>query len=135
MVDRHAAPIFDQYEINNDRILRELALMGFANIADYGRIGDDGEFRVDLSETSRDQFAAVSSVKSKRSVRTIGDVEIDEITTEIKLSEKRAALMDLARIRGLTKDDGGAGANVTFNVFWNPGGPLPQPYDDEEDAA
>lgn len=124
----------DQYEISPERIARELALLGFSNMSDYGTPATDGGFDVDLTAASRDQMAALHTVKTKRTVRTIGDMDVEEVTTEIKLSDKRQALMDLARLQGYTKDEGAIGGNVTFNVIWNPGLPGPTPYEDEEAA-
>lgn len=104
--------VIDRYEVSTERITRELALLGFSNMADYGRVGLDGEFVVDLTETTRDEMAALSGVKTTRSVRTIGDVEIETITSEVKVAQKRAALVDLGKITGMFKD----GIDVTVPV-------------------
>lgn len=130
---RVLAPLMDQYEATGPRIIRELALLGFANISDMGAIDADGQFVIDLSEANRDHMAALHSVKARRTTRTIGDVEIVERTTEIRMADKRAALMDLARIQGLLKEDGAITVPVRFFINWGPG-PKPEPYPDEEAA-
>jgi phage terminase small subunit len=102
----------DRYEITQDRIKRELALLGFSNMLDYGRVDDDGEFHIDLSATDRDQAAAIQGVKSRRTRRTIGEIEIEEHTTELKLAPKREALVDLGKAVGLFRD----GVDITVPV-------------------
>ena len=37
-----------KYEVTAERVIGELAKIGFANISDYVRIGPDGELRADL---------------------------------------------------------------------------------------
>lgn len=117
----------DRYEITTDKLQRELALIGFGNIMDYGGVDDDGEFRVDLSATTRDEAAALQAVKVKRSVRTVGDVDIVETTTELRMASKREALVELARQRGLYKDDGASMIPVRFIVDWGDK-PPPEQY-------
>lgn len=127
-------PLYDRYEITSEKILRELALLAFSNPADYMRVDQEGQAVIDLSDATRDQFAAIHSVKSKRTTRTIGDVDIEDYTTELRLVPKRDALVDLARIQGLFKEDGGVLQPVRFIIQWGDG-PKPEPYPDEEEAA
>lgn len=124
------APLRDRYEITTDKIQRELALLAFSNPADFITVDEDGQAVIDLSEATRDQFAAIQSVKSRRTRRTVGDVDIEERTTELRLLSKRDALVDLARIHGLFKEEGGVQQTVRFIVQWGKG-PTPEPYDDE----
>lgn len=127
---RIIAPLLDRYAVTNDKLIRELALLAFSNPADYVRIDDEGQAIIDLSDATRDQFAAITSMKSKVSTRTIGDVDIHERTTELRLASKRDALVDLARIHGLFKEEGGVQQTVRFIVQWG-SGPRPEPYPDE----
>lgn len=46
-------------EITAERVLQELACMGFANLQDYIKFGADGKADVDLSQMTREQAAAV----------------------------------------------------------------------------
>lgn len=123
-------PLRDRYEITNDRLLRELALLAFSNPADFISVDSEGQAVIDLSDATRDQFAAISSVKSKTTTRYVGDVEVQERATELRLVSKRDALVDLARIHGLFKEEGGVQQSVRFIVQWGTG-PTPEPYDDE----
>jgi phage terminase small subunit len=127
------APIRDRYEVNAETLMRQFALLGFSNMADYVRIDHEGQPVIDLSDADRDQFAAITSIKSKRTTRTIGDTDVEEVTTELRLASKREALADLARIHGLFKEEGGVQVPVRFIIQWGPG-PKPEPYDDEIEA-
>jgi phage terminase small subunit len=51
--------------ITADRVLRELALIGFANMADYMSVGDHGHPCVDFSGLTRDQAAAIKEIRSR----------------------------------------------------------------------
>jgi phage terminase small subunit len=52
----------EKLEITADRVLRELALIGFSNMLDYIAVGENGAIRVDLSELTREKAAAISEV-------------------------------------------------------------------------
>jgi phage terminase small subunit len=91
-------------EITLDRVLKELAKIGFANMADYvDKLND-------LTSLDRDLMAAV------------GEVIVEEVDgvkrTRVKLLDKRAALVDLGKHLGafVTKHEvsGPAGGPVTF---------------------
>ena len=51
-------------ELSADRVLRELMLMGFANMLDYLTPHEDGTASVDLSKLTRDQAAARTALLS-----------------------------------------------------------------------
>ena len=53
---------FQRLGITAEQVLRELALIGFANMLDFVTITPDGEARVDLSRLTRDQAAAISEI-------------------------------------------------------------------------
>lgn len=117
----------ERYEVTTDRITRELAKIGFANMADYGRVTSDGEFQIDLSDTPEDAFAAISSIKSRtRMVKVDGEL-VPEVSTELRLASKREALVDLGKATGLFNDGPDLTVPVRFIVQWGP--------DDEEQVA
>ncbi len=127
-------PITDRYLVNAERITRELALLGFSNMGDYGHVDDEGEFRINLANTDRDALAAIHTIKTKRTIRTIGDIDIEETATELRLAPKREALVDLGKVIGLFKDGVDATMQVRFFVQLGTG-PTFEPYPDEEQAA
>ncbi len=108
----------DRYEVNTARITRELALLGFANMADYISITPAGEPVLDLSELNRDQAAAINSFRVKRTTRRIGETDVTETEAQIKLSDKRMALVDLGKITGLFSEGPDITIPVQFIVEW-----------------
>jgi phage terminase small subunit len=90
-------------EITAERVLAELALIGFANMFDYIGVTENGGARVDLSKLTREQAAAIQEVTVEEfTERTGEDCEGKPIfenvrRTKFKLSDKRAALVDLGR--------------------------------------
>lgn len=108
-----AAKLADRYEISHDRIKRELALMGFANMYDFISMDSKGRPDLDLSELTRDQAAAIQS--------------IDFDKGKIRLADKRAALNDLAKITGLLSDTPEVTIPVRFVIErTKPGRPIPE---------
>jgi len=101
----------EKLEISAEKVLRELALIGFANMQDYMRANADGEPVPDFSGLSRDQAAALSEV----TVDTVKDGSGEDAQSvrrvKFKLSDKRAALVDLGKHLGLFKD----GMNVNLS--------------------
>jgi phage terminase small subunit len=71
--------------ITADRVLEELALIGFANMADYLGKNEDGLLTVDLSEMTREQAAAVRDVR----IETRGDGQ----SIHFRMSDKLHALI------------------------------------------
>lgn len=75
--------------ITADRVLEELALIGFANIADYLEIGIDGEPRIDLSNLTREQAVAIRDF----GIETTGHGR----KIRFRLSDKLPALIAMMR--------------------------------------
>jgi phage terminase small subunit len=75
--------------ITADRVLQELSLIGFANIADYLDVDIDGHPSVDLSNLTRDQAAAIEEL----SIENIGHRR----KIKFKLSDKLPALIAMLR--------------------------------------
>jgi len=83
------AKLAKRHEITVDRVLQELAAIGFANLADFLVDG-----RINLANITRAQYAAVAEV----TVDTVGE---NVVRTKLKLHDKRAALVDLGKHLGL----------------------------------
>lgn len=95
----------DKYEVTAERVIRELALIGFANMLDYVRVDSDGLARVDLSAVDRDQAAAIHEIKVESVVGSGDEPKTVEKVT-FKLADKRAALVDLGRHLSLFESSG-----------------------------
>jgi len=92
-------------EVNADNVIRELCLLGFANMGDYITIDTEGSVRFkpweDLNEG---QLAAVQEV-TQTMVKHSGDNGREYFMTKFKLHGKEGALDKLARQLGLYKND------------------------------
>lgn len=95
-------------EITAQRVLEELAKIGFANYGDFIMVDDNGRSTVDIKKLSKDQLAAISEME-------INTSEDGKQRIKVKLHDKRAALMDIGKHLGMFRDkievsgpDGGA---------------------------
>lgn len=90
--------------INQDRVLQELARIGFAKITDVV----DPETAKILPDASDDDLACIQSIKIKP----------NEFGTEreVKLYDKKAALVDLGKHLGLFKDKVELSGDMDLNI-------------------
>lgn len=102
-------------EISIADVISELAKIGFANMADYMRVGPDGDPCLDFSALSRDQAAALSEVTVEDFKDGRGEEVRNVRRVKFKLLDKRAALVDIGKHLGafvdrveLTGKDGGS---------------------------
>lgn len=83
----------DKYEVSRDRVIGELARLGFSNMEDFASVNGEGTPGLDFSKLDRDQWAAVQSLKVD-----------DDGGVTLKLYDKRATLIDLGKVVGLFTD-------------------------------
>jgi phage terminase small subunit len=102
--ERRQAKLAEKLEITQERIIGELAKLGFANMLDYMRRGPDGDPYLDFSTLSRDQAAALTEVTVEDFKDGRGEDARDVRRVKFKLADKRAALVDLGRHLGIFKD-------------------------------
>lgn len=91
-------------EITQDRVLKELAKLGFANMQDYMSVTQEGEPFADLSKLTRDQAAAITEFTVEDFTEGRGDDARDVRRVKFKLADKRAALVDIGKHLGMFKD-------------------------------
>ena len=96
--------VLGRYEVTRERIVSELAKLGFSNMADYTAIDGDSGLVLDLSEVNRDQLGAIKEITSEVYIEGRGEDAQRVKRTNFKLYDKRAALMDLAKIEGHVVD-------------------------------
>jgi phage terminase small subunit len=91
-------------DVTADDIARELHRCGFANMADYMRVGRDGDPVLDFSQLTRDQAAALAEVTVDDYLDGRGDDAREVRRVKFKLVDKRASLVDLAKLLGFWKE-------------------------------
>lgn len=94
------APLPNDLVLSLDAVIREVALIGFANIADFITVDSYGGAVVDLSRATRDQLAAVKEIKVEEFAVGRGDDARTAIRTTLKLSDKLPALIALGKHLG-----------------------------------
>lgn len=102
-LDQQQAKLAEKHGITVDRIIEELAKIGLANMGDYTRLAGS-ERVIDLSETTRDQLAAVSEMTVEDFTLGRGDDARDVRRVKVKLADKRAALVDLGKHLGMFRE-------------------------------
>lgn len=92
-IKRRLAPTLKRLDITKERVLEELAKIGFANMQDYIAVSEDGtSFDVDFSRLTREQAAAIQEI-TVDATGGVGDGERRQVLrTRFKLAEKRGAL-------------------------------------------
>jgi phage terminase small subunit len=86
------------------RVLDELAKLAFANMADYMRVGPDGDPVLDFSKLTRDQAAALVEVTVEDYLDGRGEDARQVRKVKFKLADKRGPLTDLGKHLGLFKE-------------------------------
>ena len=94
---------FDRYAVTSDRIIRELALIGFGNIGDLITVHDDGSLVVDFGTATREQMGSIKSIEVDE--RMIDGAAPGARRIRISMSDKRQALMDLAKLHRMLPAD------------------------------
>jgi len=88
-------------EITADRVLQELAYLGFANMLDYVTIQPDGSAVVDLSKLTREQAAAIQEVIVDEYTDGRGEDARPVKRVKVKLADKRANLELIGKHLGM----------------------------------
>lgn len=112
-VDAAMAARAERTKITADRVLAELAKIGFANMQDYVKVTAAGDPLIDFSDLNRDQFAAIGEVTVEDFTEGRGDDARDVRRIRMKLNDKRAALVDLGRHLALFTDNVKHGGEIT----------------------
>jgi phage terminase small subunit len=92
------AELAERNKVKADDVIQELKALGFWNIKDFVDTGNEIK---DLSLLERSILKPVVGIKTKTTFTEQGD---REVTVELKLADKRAALVDLGKHLGLFVD-------------------------------
>lgn len=101
--------IGNRLEVTAERVIAELAKVGFSNIQDYL---DQGNEVKDLTTIDRDKAACVESIKIQESETQFGTSR----SVSFKLSDKISALEKLGRHLGIFEKDNKQSAN-SFKIY------------------
>ena len=102
-IEARLASTLDRYAVTSDRIIRELAKIAFGNIGDFIEVQADGSLVVDFGTATRDQMASLKSIEIDK--HTIESAAPGVRRVKISMSDKRRALMDLAKLRRMLPVD------------------------------
>lgn len=117
-IDRRLRIPREKANVTAERVMQEIAAVGFSNIADFGYVGANGTFVTDLSSLTRDELAAVHEIEyipgtpeKKNAKGKVIKAAIPPQIKRIRLLDKMAALKELAKITRLTEPEAAAGSN------------------------
>jgi phage terminase small subunit len=105
-ITRQPAILAEQPNVTPEKIVAELAVIAFSDLGDCIRINPDGTASIELGDTPAGATRAIASVDVNES-RSGG------IRYRIKLHDKHAALVSLAKMFGLMTGDG---VNVSVSL-------------------
>ena len=91
--------------VTAEKVIEELAKIGFANMLDYARVTTEGEPFIDLSQVTRDQAAAIAGFTVEDFKDGRGEDARDVRKVTFKLHDKRAALVDIGTHLGMFKKE------------------------------
>ena len=116
-IERKTAKVLARYDVTPDKIVRELAKIGFSNVDDFIAKQDDGSVIIDLSTATPEQLAALTSIELDQYTDGRGANARGVKRVRFKLADKRQALMDLAKLARMLPSErvehtGGIAQNV-----------------------
>lgn len=97
--------IEDRTLVSKERVLKELAVIGFTDMRDYAEVLDGGVVRVNsFEELPENATRAVKKLKERRSIRADnegdGDETIIDVAMEFELHDKLGALKEINKLQG-----------------------------------
>ena len=102
-VDRRLRLRLDRYDVAPDKIIREMALLAFSSLDDFIAFTQDNQAIIDFEGITRDQMAGLTELVSEELRSRDGSTA--GMRTKIRLADKRAALMDLAKLINMLQPD------------------------------
>lgn len=93
--------------VTKDKILRELSIIGFANLADHVTIDDETGCvqAIGIDSLPAGASRAIKKVKERRVIKsTASGDEVLESTFEFELHDKQTALVNMGKELGMFKD-------------------------------
>ncbi len=91
-------------EVTPEKIVRELAVIAFSDIGDVIRLTADGAAHLDFSDLPPEFTKSVSQITVETFTEGRGERATDIRQVKLKMNDKRAALVDLAKIMGMMRE-------------------------------
>jgi phage terminase small subunit len=113
----------EKLDITAEKVLQELALLGFSNMLDYISVGETGAIKVDLSKLTREQAAAIQEVTVEEFTERTGEDDNGKPWFEnvkrvkFKLNDKRGSLELLGKHLKLFTDKVELGGSLTVDFL------------------
>ena len=108
--------IGERLEITADMVVKELWALGVYNVKDF--VKDDNTI-AQLANLERDTVKPVTGIKVTEKTVHFDGGEETTVTTELKLADKRAALVDVGRHIGLFEKDNKQKATPDVKITFN----------------
>ena len=102
-------------EITADRVLEELAKLGFANMLDYMTVNSDGLAFVDLSKLTREQAAAIQELNIDQYWEGDGEDVREVKKVKFKLADKKGNLELIGRHLKMFTDKVEVSGNISLD--------------------
>jgi phage terminase small subunit len=130
-IGREEKKLQNRYHVTKERILRELAIIGFSDIDDYLTIDKEGTVRINtLEQLPLSSSKAIKTIKEKKKTMQIGEdtnISVTDVQTEFTLHDKIAALQLMGREICMFKE------KVSHELTGKDGGPIKvEDYSDEQ---
>ena len=93
----------EQSNVTLERIVAELAVIAFSDLGDYIRIHPDGTASIELGNMPPDATRSIASLNTD-TTRTAAGKQTTKV--RIKLHDKLAALVSLAKLFGMLREGG-----------------------------
>ena len=91
----------ERTQITADMVVKELAKLAFSNMANYMKVGPDGDPYLNFGALTRDQAAALIEVTVDDFTDGRGEDAREVRRVRFKLADKRASLVDIGRHLGM----------------------------------
>ena len=104
-MQRHLVGRSSRVDGETDRVLEDLSRNAFSNMLDYMTPNEDGSMRLDFTNLTADQAAAIKEIREDT---TVGSGDSDRrlvVRTTLKLGNKLKALELLGKYLGMFKEN------------------------------
>lgn len=108
----HKRQLAKKIDISENRILAEMAAIGFGNLAN---MFEGGNIK-DIEDADKPTQRAIKSVRIKRYINQDKDKQLDHEVIAVEMHPKLPALKEIAEIKGMNQTEKNRPINVTVNI-------------------